>query len=201
MIHLRRALALAGGLMLAACVTINVYFPAAEARDAADRVIDDVWGDDAQDEARTEEGGGSAGLLQREARLLAAGLSGAFISTARAAADVDISSPAARRIISRMEDRHGALRAYYDSGAVGLTSDAQVEVRDLGAVPLPERNRVRSLVAEENTDRRALYQEIARANEHPEWEPEIRDIFAKRWIAKAKSGWWYQGPGGAWVQK
>jgi hypothetical protein len=29
--------------MLAACVTINIYFPAAAAEKAADQIIDDVW--------------------------------------------------------------------------------------------------------------------------------------------------------------
>ena len=31
-------------LVLAACVTINVYFPAAAAEKAADRIIEDIWG-------------------------------------------------------------------------------------------------------------------------------------------------------------
>jgi hypothetical protein len=30
-------------LALSACVTINIYFPAAEAEKAADKIIDDVW--------------------------------------------------------------------------------------------------------------------------------------------------------------
>ncbi|MCB1960250.1 MAG: hypothetical protein KDE68_06960 [Rhodocyclaceae bacterium] len=34
------ALLLAG---LSACVTINIYFPAAAAEKAADRIIDEVW--------------------------------------------------------------------------------------------------------------------------------------------------------------
>ena len=34
---------LAGGLALAGCVTINIYFPAAAAEKAADRIIDEVW--------------------------------------------------------------------------------------------------------------------------------------------------------------
>ena len=29
---------------LTACVTINIYFPAAAAERAADRIIDEVWG-------------------------------------------------------------------------------------------------------------------------------------------------------------
>lgn len=35
--------ALAAGMSLAACVTINIYFPAAAAEKAADRIIDEVW--------------------------------------------------------------------------------------------------------------------------------------------------------------
>ena len=35
--------ALAGVLALQACVTINIYFPAAAAEKAADRIIDEVW--------------------------------------------------------------------------------------------------------------------------------------------------------------
>jgi hypothetical protein len=35
--------ALLGMLMLGGCVTINIYFPAAAAEKAADRIIDEVW--------------------------------------------------------------------------------------------------------------------------------------------------------------
>ena len=31
------------GLLLAGCVTINIYFPAAAAEKAADKIIDEVW--------------------------------------------------------------------------------------------------------------------------------------------------------------
>ena len=31
------------GLILAGCVTINIYFPAAAAEKAADKIIDEVW--------------------------------------------------------------------------------------------------------------------------------------------------------------
>jgi len=33
----------AAGLILPACVTINIYFPAAAAEKAADKIIDEVW--------------------------------------------------------------------------------------------------------------------------------------------------------------
>jgi len=31
------------GMLLSACVTINIYFPAAEAQEVADEIIDEVW--------------------------------------------------------------------------------------------------------------------------------------------------------------
>ncbi|HZV97718.1 MAG TPA: hypothetical protein VFF74_01885 [Methylophilaceae bacterium] len=34
---------LPAALILPACVTINIYFPAAAAEKAADKIIDDVW--------------------------------------------------------------------------------------------------------------------------------------------------------------
>lgn len=43
----RRALSMVtasvAALALAGCVTINIYFPAAAAERAADRIIDEVW--------------------------------------------------------------------------------------------------------------------------------------------------------------
>jgi hypothetical protein len=38
-----RAAALAACAALAGCVTINIYFPAAAAEKAADKIIDEVW--------------------------------------------------------------------------------------------------------------------------------------------------------------
>ena len=37
------AAALAAALLLQGCVTINIYFPAAAAEKAADKIIDEVW--------------------------------------------------------------------------------------------------------------------------------------------------------------
>ena len=37
-------------------------------------------------------------------------------------------------------------------------------------------------------------------NQHPEWEADIRNTFAQRWIDRAQAGWWVQR-GGAWVKK
>ena len=57
------------------------------------------------------------------------------------------------------------------------------------------------LVGVENADRVALYKEIARANGKPEWEAEIRNTFAQRWIEKASPGWYVQDAQGQWTKK
>ena len=38
--------------------------------------------------------------------------------------------------------------------------------------------------------------EIAKANGHPEWQADIRATFAKRWVANAKAGWYYNDGSG-----
>lgn len=193
--------------LLPACVTINVYFPAAAAEQAADKIIGEVWGTPEQGTPRKAPRekqtspqsslGQGAGVL----RLAAAKVLDVLIAPAAAAeADLNISTAAIRQLTQSMEARHAQLKQYYDSGALGLTGNGLIEVRDLNAVPLPERTTVRKLVGEENTDRNNLYREIAVANGHPEWEADIRSTFAQRWIQRAGAGWYYND-GSGWKQK
>lgn len=39
----RTMMTVATGALLASCVTINIYFPAAAAEKAADKIIEEVW--------------------------------------------------------------------------------------------------------------------------------------------------------------
>jgi uncharacterized protein YdbL (DUF1318 family) len=120
---------------------------------------------------------------------------------ARAQANLEIDTPAIASLKASMQSRHAQLAPLYASGAVGLTRDGFVALRDASAVPLAQRQQVNALVAAENRDRAALYREIARANGHPEWENDVRATFAQRWIARAQPGWYYQDASGAWVRK
>jgi uncharacterized protein YdbL (DUF1318 family) len=197
-------LALASCLLVAACVTINVYFPAAAAEKAADKIIDDIWGGQGQPPARGEDKRGSVAPAQSGDMLLAAAHSvlNLLVPAAQAAQpDLNVATPAVRQLTQSMEARHAQLKKYYDSGAVGLTRDGLVEVRDQNLVALPERNSVRKLVADENADRANLYREIAAGNGHPEWEADIRTTFAERWASKAAAGWYFQDKDGNWKQK
>lgn len=113
--------------------------------------------------------------------LLALGLS----ASTWAAADIEINTPGIAALTQSMQARYSQLAPHYASGAVGLAADGFIAVHDASAVPLAERQAVSALVTAENNDRKALYNEIARANGHPEWADEIRNTFAKRWIQRA----------------
>ena len=180
-----------GALTLGACVTINVYFPAAAAEKAADRIIDEVWGEQSGERAKPAV----KGSLSVPLRTLMVAVLEVIIPAASAQANLDISTPAVNALQSSMSQRHASLAPFYDAGAIGVTDEGLVAVRDAKALSLQDRPAVNKLVAEDNRDRNDLYRAIAQANGHPEWEPDIRATFARRWIDRAKVGWWYESRG------
>lgn len=183
---------------LGACVTINVYFPAAEAQQAAEEFVEKVLGDEA--EAAAGEAEPQAFMPALRPRWSPMSL---LISQAHAQqADITIRTPAIQAIQERMAARfQSGLKAHFDSGALGFGKDGLVVLRDASQVALKDRVAVNQLVAEENRDRNAVYREIAVANNHPEWEGQIRETFSRQWIASARAGWWYQAGDGSWKQK
>ena len=190
-------------LLVTACVTINVYFPAEAAVKAADRIILDVYGEKPDSKNEEKPAAAEPTSWRHDAvrpTPVAVQLLNWLVAPAHAEADISINTPAIRQLKAKMEQRHRQLAPHYASGAVGMTGDGRITLRDQKLVPLKERNTVKGLVSQENGDRDALYAEIARANGHPEWERDIRQTFAKRWVANARSGWYYQD-GGAWKQK
>jgi len=217
----------AAALVLTACVTINVYFPAAEAKEAAKEFVEKVIGDEVRDATRTPEGGGGMAHMRvpsqsfDKLRMSAAQGSGRragcadcptsfdpwiFIGIAPAYAqdqpDITIETPAIQAIQARMKDRFDSvLRAHFDAGALGFSNDGLVSVRDASKIELKDRVAANQAVAEQNRDAKAVYREVAVANNHAEWEAQIRGVFAKQWIDSAKGGWWYQDAGGGWKQK
>jgi len=188
-----------GGLMLlTACVTINIYFPAAQAEAAAGRIVDDILGE------QPPAGDKGSMLLPSSAddASLAQNLLDFLIpaAQAQAAPDFNVNTPQIRKLQASMKQRNNSLKPYYDSGAVGFTTDARVAIRDASKISLKQKNKVKQLLAAENRDRDALYRAIAEANGQPKWEGQIRSTFARTWVQKAARGWWYQSDGG-WKQK
>ncbi|OOG49001.1 YdbL family protein [Rhodanobacter sp. C01] len=185
---------------LAGCVTINVYFPEAAAQKAADQFIGNVLDDAGQTVSPQPQ----KPAADEHGQPPSAMLLDLLVPAAYAAdtPDIRIQNSTTEAISGRTHARfQGALGALLDSGAVGFTNDGMVAVRDATKIPLDQRAQANATVADENRDRAALYREIARANNHPEWEAQIRATFAKGWIEKARAGWYYQDAAGAWQKK
>ncbi len=188
-----------GALLLTACVTINIYFPAAAAEKAADEIIKDIQSTTPQ---KTEPKP-KASLTDWQIaafKLLDSALN-VVVSPAQAEeANLNIDSAEIRQLRATMESRFTALQPLYAAGFIGIQADGLLAIRDPASVPLKDRNQVNKLVAAENADRQSLYQAIANANGHPEWATQIKSTFAARWVSNAQPGWWYQSSG-SWKQK
>ena len=189
-------------LSLTACVTINVYFPAAQAEAAAERIVEEILREpNIKDTSPTDDDKG-ASMIQLDASSFYAAIGNFFISNAHAAQpDFSVNTPEIKRLESSMAQRHGQLAGYYGKGVVGFSNNGLVNIRDSNAVSIKERGKLNNLVNAENKDRNNLYKAIANANGHPEWEGQVRDVFANKWIQKARKGWWYQNNKGQWKQK
>lgn len=179
--------------LVTACVTINVYFPEAAAEKAADQFIDNVIGPTMTPDEQ-------ASLQQPSTRFSLLDL--IFPAAHAQSVNIDINTPEIVAIQNRMSARFNSeLAAFFDQGAIGYDQNAMIAIRDLSVVGLKDRNTLKSAVSADNADRKAVYREIAVANGHPEWEDQIRQTFAERWISRAKAGWYYQSADGSWTQK
>jgi len=186
-------------ILLTACVTINIYFPAAAAEKVADEIIKDIQSNAPQ---KIEPKPGSELSDWQEVVFMWLDKAiNALVSPAQAAeADLSIDSAEIRQLRVAMEKRFAALQPLYAAGYIGIRADGFLAVRNASSVPLKDRNQVNKLVAAENSDRQKLYQAIANANGHPDWVTQIKSTFAARWVGNAQPGWWYQS-GESWKQK
>jgi uncharacterized protein YdbL (DUF1318 family) len=179
--------------LIASCVTVNVYFPAAEVQKAADKIVEDVHG---KEGAPASKPGPSSWLGHRLKEL------SLWPSVAYAQVNINVSTPAIRATEDAMKRRYPQLKPYFDKGAIGENNNGLLDIRDAAALNLQERGQATALVQEENNSRMTLYRDIATANKlGPEAVPQIQKIFANSWRNQSQAGWWIQNNAGAWEKK
>ena len=147
-----------GLLMLTACVTINIYFPAAAAEKVADEIIKDIQDNRLEKPQPKVDPQSKPELSDFQISLYKAidhAINFAISSAQAAEADLSIDSPEIRQLTASMEKRFSALQGFYASGAIGIQADGLLAVRDAASVTLKDRNQVNKLVAGENADRQA----------------------------------------------
>lgn len=182
---------------VSACVTVNIYFPAAAVQRAADEIVEETWGGPSKGQGK-KEAPRSQDFSGHKAYASLSFSKQAFAQSA----DINVSNPKIRALKASIKDRSRLIKPYLDKGNVGITKEGLLTVRTSQGLNLRNRAEVRKLVEAENRDREDLYMEIARANNFPkERVSDIKKIFAGSWIKQAKSGWFVQDPEGGWKQK
>jgi uncharacterized protein YdbL (DUF1318 family) len=190
MSNILRSLTLFVIVATVSCVTINIYFPAEELRGAADRIVDEVYGEKPGPAEKVPVTPPGSSFLPSLG-----------VSNAYAAQDIDVSTPEIRALRADMKDRFDQLAPSLDSGHVGIDASGYLELRSTDGLGLKQRAEIKRLVDAENQDRKRLYQEIAKANGLPDKVNEIEAIFSESWRDKAAKGWYLQDAKGNWSQK
>ena len=187
--------------VLAACVTVNVYFPEAEVRDLSKQIEEEV-----RKQAAQQAGEAPPAPQPPPAPNPGTSMLDLLVGATPAMAQVpqpEITNPAIRKIIDSRAARYNELRRYLDQGVLGENNKGLVEVRNLEALTdLKARADVQRLVKAENADRQELYKEIAAAkNVDLAQLPKIQETYAATLRQNAKAGDWIQQPDGNWVKK
>lgn len=182
--------------IVSACVTVNIYFPAAAVERAADQIVKETWGEPAKTAPAPAPQSSNHLSPWRVASMLS-------ISEAQAQeADINVSNPAIRAIKDSIKARSEAIKPFMDRGNIGIGADGLLASRNDDGLNLKERAETKQLIDAENRDRQNLYVEIAKANNMPaDNVPKIKNIFARSWLEQARAGWWIQDSQGNWRKK
>jgi len=179
--------------LVLACITVNIYFPEAAVKQAADQIVDEVRQQNTKDDGRAEP-------VKKQTVSRNGGLS--LVPAAFAQQETSVSTPTIRALKESLKQRFPGLKPYYDGGNIGENNTGFVEIRDDGALSLKDKAALRDLVRDENNDRTKLYAEVAKAlNVDPSQVGRVQKIFAESWIENAAPGWWVQEENGEWAKK
>ncbi len=196
--------------MIAACVTVNIYFPAAKVQKAAEQIVDEVYGAKPGDAGAGEKKGAepapaaeapkpSSSLGARFVVSLAAMLSprSAWADDATTVSNANI-----RALKSEIASNHEKLAPHYAAGRVGIGNNGLLVVKSTEGLGLKDVAELKRVVEADNQARMKLYQEVAAAlGIDPGQVAKVQATFAAEWIGKAPAGWWVQDASGAWRKK
>jgi len=159
--------------LIVACVTINIYFPAEKVESVAGEIVDEIRG-------QTPDGKESLfwkgkGLHVRETLM--------GLACPRAWADeLTVSNPTIRGLKARMKARYAQMRPFYEQGMLREGNDGYLSLGNAAGLGLKEKRDLNTLVSAENSDRRQLYSEVAKALKiDPSQVNRVAEIFAKEW--------------------
>ncbi|WP_321402140.1 DUF1318 domain-containing protein [Maridesulfovibrio sp.] len=181
-------------LSFVACVTVNIYFPAAKVERAAEDIVEDVYGTNPGQEGKDDQS-----ALENFLALFSPQEAHAQVSKA----EIDKKSNSAIRGLKQtIAADHKKLVPYYNSGNIGITKDGYLQIISKNGLNIKQTAELRRLVAQDNDTRDQLYTEVAASMNIPGSELEkVKAIFAQEWQQRAPSGWFIQAKSGKWTKK
>jgi hypothetical protein len=207
-----------GLLTACAIITVNVYFPEKAVKEAY-KSLDDMLlknGADKPPAADVPPGGEPAAPVEKPQSRLFNGLSTfSFVGVAQAAENyaddlaVELAGmPEVLKAYDEMSRRLPRLTVLFDSGAVGLTSQGLIMVREKSKTNAQDDG----LISAENQSRKTVVNSMAKAilkiTKVQESKPALDQVLGKAAATyaetkrdAAKPGWWYQLPNNRWLQK
>jgi len=104
--------------------------------------------------------------------------------------------------IERRKKRFKEIMVWKDRGVLGENNRGYVEIVEYKGLSKKELKNLEKLVADENKDRRIIYEEVAKRRGLPkEAVKEIEKVAAAEQRKRAKVGHWIQLENGKWVRK
>ena len=161
-------------LVIFACVTINIYFPAEQVESVAGEIVDEIRGKGGESDEGSRLPDDRSQLLNT---LLALSRSVAWAEEV-----TTVSNPTIRALKERMKGRYTGMRPLLQSGALKEGDDGYVTQGNIKGLSLKDKRDLKSMIDAENQDRKSLYQEVAKALKiDPSQIDKVAEIFAAEW--------------------
>ena len=161
-------------VMIFACVTINIYFPAEKVESVAGEIVKDVRGQKGEEKEKPTKNDKSSLLIRNLLTLASA--------TAWAEEITTVSNPTIRALKDKLRSNYQQMMPYYQKGMVIEGNNGYVSLGNADALNLKDKRDLKSLVDAENQYRRQLYEEVAKALKIDAGQiNRVAEIFAKEW--------------------
>jgi hypothetical protein len=171
-----RALILGVMILTFACVTINIYFPAEKVESVAGEIVKDIRGQDKEKPVKDDK----TSFWRNVLCCLEANPAWAEDATT-------VSNPTIRALKERMKANYQQMKPYYAKEAVVENNSGYVSLGNTQKLELTEKRDLNALVTAENSMRKQLYEEVARALKiDPSHLNRVGEIFAKEWQKPAR---------------
>jgi hypothetical protein len=169
-------------ILIFACVTINIYFPAEKVESVAGEIVEDIRGSQSQEEKESKESDEKEKSFFDDRHFTVS-----LVAVAWAEDVTAVSNPTIRTLKQQMKERFKMLKPWFDQQVLKEGDDGYVVIAQTGGLGLKEKNEIRKLVDAENSDRKALYRAVAEALQiDPGQIDRIGRIFAEQWQKSLK---------------